>query len=90
MQASSPATTSSAIAALKEIGATDASLVVANSWAAFQEIPSTFNPENPTAVPVNAKAARIAKKYDRYVARDVDAKLYKFLVENRAQIEPGT
>lgn len=89
MQASTPALTKSAIAALKEIGATDASLVVENSWAAFEEMPSTFNPENPTAVPVNAKAARIAKKYDRYVARDVDAKLYKFLVDHRGEIEPG-
>ena len=87
MQASTPATTTGAIAALKEIGATDASLVVENSWSAFQELPSTFNPDNPTAVPVNAKAARLSKKYDRYVARDVDAKLYRFLVDHRSEIE---
>lgn len=89
MQASTPATTTGAIAALKEIGAIDASLVVENSWSAFQEMPSTFNPESPTAVPVNAKAARLSKKYDRYVARDVDAKIYRFLVEHRSEIEPA-
>lgn len=89
MQASTPAAITAAIAALKEIGATDASLVVETSWGAFQELPSTINPENPTAVPVNAKAARLAKKYDRYVARDVDAKVYRFLVDHRSEIEPG-
>jgi hypothetical protein len=35
---------------------------------------------------MNAKAARISKKYSRYAARDVETKLFKYYSDHRAEL----
>jgi hypothetical protein len=35
---------------------------------------------------MNPTAARFAKQYDRYIARDTETKLYKYLVDHQGEI----
>ncbi len=64
------------------IGATEGGLTLTDTLVAFRELPVKPQALNPTA-------ARYARQYDRYLARDTEVKLYKYLADNRAAIEPA-
>jgi hypothetical protein len=73
-----------AIASLFTIEANEAARSTQDAWRAFQE-PVTSQPD---AKPnMNPKAARFARQYDRYLARDTEVKLYTYLRDHRQEIE---
>ncbi len=74
------------IASLDQIGATDPARIVEETWKAIQENPATAQLSHPDQGPMNAKAARISKKYSRYAARDVETKLFKYYSDHRAEL----
>ena len=63
------------------IGAKEGGLTLKDTLIAYRELPTKPNTLNPAA-------ARFARQYDRYLARDTEVKLYKYFVDNRAAIEP--
>ena len=74
------------IASLDQIGATDPARIVEETWKAIQDNPATAQLSHPDQGPMNAKAARISKKYSRYAARDVETKLFKYYSDHRAEL----
>jgi hypothetical protein len=74
------------ITTLNEIGATDPSRIVEETWKAMQENPGTAQLSHPDQGPMNPKAARISKSYSRYAAREVETKLFKYYVDHRSEI----
>jgi len=86
LEFSKPEGIAKVVAALNEIGATDHAKIVSDTAAARQEDPATANLQHPDQGPVNPKAARIAKRYTRSSARDVETKLFKFYVDHKAEI----
>jgi len=86
MEFSKPETIEKAVAALDEINAHDPARVVEASLTAIREGPPAPTATHPDQTPVNPKAARISKKYDRYVARDVETKLFIYLNAHRPQV----
>jgi hypothetical protein len=87
LEAFKPGDVAPTVTALNTIGATDPAQIIANSWRAFQESPTYSATPSPSGPLANPTAARLAKKYDRYMARDVETKLFKYLVDHRAEIE---
>jgi hypothetical protein len=73
-----------AIESLFTIEATEAARSTQDAWRTFQE-PVTSQPE--TKPTMNPKAARFARQYDRYLARDTEVKLYTYLRDHRQEIE---
>ena len=86
LEAFKPADVEPTIKALDTIGANDPARVLENSWRAFQERPTHSATPSPVGPLANPTAARLAKKYDRYMARDVETKLFKYLADHRAEI----
>jgi hypothetical protein len=86
MEGVAPASVPSTIKALDTIGANDPARVLENSWKAFEEQPTHSAIPSKNAPLANPQAARLAKKYDRYMARDVETKLFKYFVDHREQI----
>jgi hypothetical protein len=74
------------IAGLNQIGSTDPGRILEETWKAMQENPATAQLSHPDQGPMNAKAARISKKYSRHAARDVETKLFKFYTDHRSEI----
>lgn len=65
---------------MMSMDAKEGGLTLKDSLVAFRDMPTNSKSLNPTA-------ERFARQYDRYLARDTEAKLYKYLVDNRAAIE---
>lgn len=86
MEGVAPASVPGTIKALDTIGAKDPARVLENSWKAFEEQPTHSAIPSNTAPLANPKAARLAKKYDRYMARDVETNLFKYYEDHRDQI----
>ena len=86
MEFSTPETVKKVITALNDIEARDAARIVEASWSAFAESSANETATHPDQRPVNPKAARISKKYDRYVARDVETKLFQYLSSHRGEV----
>jgi hypothetical protein len=74
------------IASLDHIGSTDPARIVEETWKALQENPATAQLSHPDQGPMNPKAARISKKYSRYAARDVEAKLFKYYSDHKSEL----
>lgn len=87
LEFSKAADVATTIRSLNEIGATDPARIIEESWKAIKENPATANLSHPDQGPVNPKAARISKKYGRHAARDVEAKLFKFFVDHKNEIQ---
>jgi hypothetical protein len=79
-----------AIQSLGAIDAKDAGLVVGNALKAYQEHKASLSPSGTDATPpaVDPKTSRLARRYDRYVAREVETKLFTFLREHKDEIAP--
>ncbi len=86
LEAFKPSDVAPTIQALDTIGATDPARVVENSWRAFEENPTHSATPSPVGPLANPMAARLAKKYDRYMARDVETKLFKYLSDHGSEI----
>lgn len=86
MEFSTPETVKQVVTALDEIEARDAARIVEASWSAIAESGFGATGTHPDQKPVNPKAARISKKYDRYVAREVETKLFQFLSAHQAEV----
>ncbi len=86
MEFSTPETVKKVVTALDNIEARDAARIVEASWSAFVESGVKELATHPDQRPVNPKAARISKKYDRYVARDVETKLFQYLSAHQAEV----
>jgi hypothetical protein len=70
-----------ALLGLEKLGSTECLMVVREAWQIFQ------NERGQTASGgIIPSASRIAKRYDRAHARDVEVKLFKLLTENRAEL----
>lgn len=80
IETSSPVALDSAQEGLMTIDATEGGLSLRDALAAYREAPTP--PKT-----LNTVAARFAKQYDRSLARDTEAKLFKYLVDHRPQIE---
>lgn len=87
LEAINPELVQPTVTALDTIGASDPARVLETSWQAFKESPTHSRVPSPTGPIANPTAARLAKKYDRYMARDVETRLFKYLSEHRAEIE---
>jgi hypothetical protein len=82
-----PYVVTQAISGLELIDSKDSYFALKDTWQALQEA-ETAAATAGTQGAVNPKAIRLAKRYDRHHARDVEAKLFKFLVDHRAEIAP--
>ena len=73
-----------AIKSLYTIDAKEAARSTEDAWTAFQEpVSSTADIKN-----MNPKAARFARQYDRYLARDAEVKLFRYLHDHPNSIQP--
>lgn len=70
-----------ALSGLDRIGSTECYMATKESWELFLK----DKPTTPSGGIV-LSASRIAKRYDRAHARDVEVKLFKLLTENRAEL----
>ena len=79
-----------AIQSLRVIDAKDASLVVENALKAYEEHKASLaSSSSDSATPaVDPKTSRLARRYDRYVAREVETKLFAFLRQHKDEIAP--
>jgi hypothetical protein len=73
------------IKSLYAIHATESAHTTEDAWRAFQE---PVGPEG-AIKNMNPKAARFARQYDRYLARDTEVKLFTFLRDHSAAITGG-
>jgi hypothetical protein len=72
------------IQSLFTIGATESAHSTEDAWHALQEPPP---PGVPAPVKnMNPSAARFARQYDRYLARDTEVKLFTYLRDHQSQI----
>lgn len=71
------------ISSLESIGATEASRTIEDTLKALDEAPPG------TERAANADALRRSRQYGRPMARDTEAKLFKYLDQNRQQIAPA-
>jgi hypothetical protein len=72
------------IKSLFTIGATESAHSTEDAWHALQEPPapgSTAQVKN-----MNPSAARFARQYDRYLARDTEVKLFTYLRDHETEI----
>jgi hypothetical protein len=76
-----------ALAGLKQIDSKDSYYALKDTWDALLETRTTAADAQPAAA-INPKAARLAKRYDRHHARDVEVRLFKFFVDHKAEIAP--
>lgn len=74
-----PQEVEAAIKGLLLMDSKEGGLSLRDAWMAYQESGSAGKAMNPTA-------ARFAKQYDRYIARDTETKLYKYLVDHQGEI----
>jgi hypothetical protein len=73
------------IKSLYAITATESARSTEDAWRAFQEpVSSAGATKN-----MNPKAARFARQYDRYLARDAEVKLFTFLRDHEKTIRSG-
>jgi hypothetical protein len=71
------------IDSLYSIDATESAHSTEDAWRAYQEPVSA----EPSVKNMNPKAARFARQYDRYLARDTEVKLFTYLRDHRQQID---
>jgi len=69
------------IKALYGVKATESARSTQDAWRAHSE--------SPVPVGTNPKAARFARQYDRYIARDTEVKLFAYLRDHQSAIAPG-
>ena len=84
IETTSPSQMQKTIESLYAIDATESARSTEDSWRAYQEPVSTET----TVKNMNPKAARFARQYDRYLARDTEVKLFTYLRDHRQAIEP--
>lgn len=72
-----------AIASLFAINATEAARSTDDAWRAYQQPVSAET----TIKNMNPKAARFARQYDRFIARDTEVKIFTYLRDHRQAIE---
>ncbi len=77
-----PAEIEAAIEGSLIMGAKEASMTL-------REISEALKDKSGANGAMNLTAARLAKRYDRSLARDTETKLYKYLTDNRALIAPS-
>jgi len=77
-----PAEIEAAIEGALVMGAKDASMTL-------REVAEALKEKSGPSGSMNLTAARLAKRYDRSLARDTETKLYKYLADNRARIAPA-
>jgi hypothetical protein len=75
------------IKSLFAINATEAAHSTADAWRAFQR-PMPGTEDGSRRKNVNPEAARYARQYDRYLARDTEVKLFTYLRDQRDKIAP--
>jgi hypothetical protein len=87
LQALDPTVVVDALRGLEAIGASEAFHATEESWALMHDegVPSPSSA--PPTQRESARAARIARRYDRSFIRDVEAKLYRYLEEHKGAIE---
>ena len=80
------------VQSLFQIGATEAAHSTEDAWRAFQvpvktgEAGGDMTGKNYNKNSMNPKAARFARQYDRYIARDTEVKLFAYLRDHRTAI----
>ena len=82
LETSTPADLDEMIASLFTIEATESARSSQDAWRAFQERVSA----EPVVKNMNPKAARFARQYDRYLARDTEVKIFTYLRNHRSAI----
>ncbi len=87
LQALDPTVVVDALRGLEAIGASEAFHATEESWALMHDEGVPSPSLAPPSQKESAKAARIARRYDRSFIRDVEAKLYRYLVEHRGKIQ---
>jgi hypothetical protein len=75
------------IKSLFAINATEAAHSTEDAWRAFQR-PMPGTEDGSRRKNMNPEAARYAKQYDRYLARDTEVKLFTYLRDHRETIAP--
>jgi hypothetical protein len=85
IETSSASVMDQAIKSLYTIKATESAHSTEDAWKAFQEPVSSVS----TVKNMNPKAARFARQYDRYLARDAEVKLFTFLRDHSQTISGG-
>jgi hypothetical protein len=74
------------IKSLFAINATEAAHSTEDAWRAFQR-PMPGTDDGSRRKNMNPEAARYARQYDRYLARDTEVKLFTYLREQRDKID---
>lgn len=75
------------IKSLYAINATESAHTTEDAWRAFSEEPPPAPGHHVEEQNVNPKAARFARQYDRYLARDTEVKLFTYFRAHDALIE---
>lgn len=75
------------IKSLYVINATESAHTTEDAWRAFSEPPAPSSAPPVKGQNVQPKAARYARQYDRYLARDTEVKLFTYLRDHKAHIE---
>lgn len=75
------------IKSLFTIGATEAAHSTEDAWRAFQQ-PMPGTEDGTRRKNMNPEASRYSKRYDRYLARDTEVKLFTYLRDHRQVIAP--
>jgi hypothetical protein len=82
LETSSPEDMEGMIASLFAIDANESGRSAQDAWRAYQEKVSTET----VVKNMNPKAARFARQYDRYLARDTEVKLFTYLRDHQSGI----
>ncbi len=85
LETTDPAVMRQTIQSLYSIRATESARSTEDAWSAYQE------PVGPagSVKNMNPKAARFARQYDRYLARDTEVKLFTFLRDHSTTVMPA-
>lgn len=67
------------IEALYAIKAFEAARSTEDAWRAYQQPSNALSPESTVKPNSNPKAIRFSKQYDRYLARDTEVKLFRYV-----------
>lgn len=84
LETTPPALMDKTIKGLFTIGATESAHSTEDAWVALQEPPPPGSAA--TKKNMNPTAARFARQYDRYLARDTEVKLFTYLRDHEKEI----
>lgn len=85
LETTPPTIMEATIKSLYAIDATEAAHSTEDAWRAFQQ-PLPGTEDGSRLKNMNPKAARYARQYDRYLARDTEVKLFTYLRDHREAI----